>query len=277
MADALKMPDPLSSLSVQRNQTIGKKVVANAIRSIKVECGRAGGYVEDARLGIESHACPVVGAPAGLPRCSGPGVIAVFARMRNRVEAPAELACANLVSANVTRRSWQCLGFATADEKQVFVNQWRAGQKNRNCRRITSEMLAQIDPAMVTKVGDGLSCLRVQRIHEVHNTHENATISAILPVCESPIGLCSCNARVEFPFQCPGGGVQRKYLLRRCYPKQNAAYNNGTRLQAACFLTVERPDGLELFHVRTIDLQQRRIVGARARTSIDRPVPISRA
>src|SRR3954453_8556618 len=130
MADALKIPDPLSGLSLQRNQTIGKKVVANAIRPIKVERGRARGHVENARLGIESHACPVVGAPAGLPCSSGPAVIAVFAGMRNRVEAPAELACANLVSANVTRRSRQCLGFATADEKQVLVNQWRTGQKN---------------------------------------------------------------------------------------------------------------------------------------------------
>src|SRR5208283_3409587 len=67
MFDALKMPEPLACLCVQREQAIGEKIVAQAVAPVKIECCRTSGNVQNAAFGIESHASPIVCGAARFP------------------------------------------------------------------------------------------------------------------------------------------------------------------------------------------------------------------
>src|ERR1035438_2243539 len=83
---ALEVPDALAGGGIEREQGVGVEVVAGAVATVVVEDRGAGRRVDDAVLGIESHAGPVVGRAGSLPGVWRPGFVAHFARMGNSVE-----------------------------------------------------------------------------------------------------------------------------------------------------------------------------------------------
>src|SRR5579864_9617425 len=104
MPHRLEVPDSFSRLSIQGDQTICEQVVAYAIGAIEIGRGRACRNVDDSTLTIKRHAGPVVSGTARLPGIFRPGVVAEFSRVRNSVKRPAQLAGANVVSADVPGR-----------------------------------------------------------------------------------------------------------------------------------------------------------------------------
>src|SRR5580765_2136156 len=134
------MPDSLAGFGVQRDQTVCEQIVADPVATIEIRRGRACGNVDNSSLKIERHAGPVVGGATGLPCISWPGVITEFARVRNRVKRPAQLAGANVVSADVSGRGGQGFGIPAADDDQVLVHNSGAAQRDGLESRLASEI-----------------------------------------------------------------------------------------------------------------------------------------
>src|SRR5437764_14985407 len=101
MVDALKVPDALSCLRIQRDFAIREQVVAKAVATVKIESRRTRGYVNYAGFLIERHPGPIVYAAAFLPGIFRPSVVTKFTGMRNCVKAPALFSGVNVVTANV--------------------------------------------------------------------------------------------------------------------------------------------------------------------------------
>src|SRR5260221_2718844 len=105
----LEMPDPVSSGGVEGEERVREEVVAEAIGSVEIRGRGSRRHVDDPPRLVHGHARPVVGAAAVRPGVPGPRLVARLARMRDRVEGPAELARARVVGADVSRRGRQSL------------------------------------------------------------------------------------------------------------------------------------------------------------------------
>ena len=101
---ALEMPDALARPRVEREHGVGEQVVAEPVRAIKVERRRARRGEDHRAFCIDGHAGPRVRAAVDLVRLGQPRLVAEFARMRNRVKAPAQRAGLEVVGADVAGR-----------------------------------------------------------------------------------------------------------------------------------------------------------------------------
>ncbi len=122
---ALEVPEALAGGGIEGEQGIGVEVVADAVAAVIVEDGGAGGRVDDAVLGVESHAGPVVGGAGSLPGIGRPGFVARFAGMGDGVEGPAQLAGADVEGADVAGGRGVGLGIAAAHDDQILVDDAR--------------------------------------------------------------------------------------------------------------------------------------------------------
>ena len=59
--DALEMPETLAGRGIEGKQRVSEEVVADAIAAVKIENCAPGRDEDDAVLGVEGHARPVVG------------------------------------------------------------------------------------------------------------------------------------------------------------------------------------------------------------------------
>ena len=84
--DRLEMPDPFARFRVEGEQRIGEEIVAESISADEHVHGVRDRHVHDAALRIQAHACPRRQIAAIGPGVLGPRVVAVFARVRKRVE-----------------------------------------------------------------------------------------------------------------------------------------------------------------------------------------------
>src|SRR5467141_108734 len=201
------MPDSPARPCIQGNQTISEEVVADAIGAVEIKRGGACWNIDNAAPGIERHPGPIVRGAAGLPRLFRPSVVAKFTGMRDGVERPAQLACSNVVGANVAGRRRKSLGVAAAEYYEVLVNDARAGQIYRlRAGRFAAQVFPEIDSAAVSKGWNWFAGGGVQGVDEVHHAGQNPPVLAISPVSEPAIRLRSTNSRVELPqeFACRG-------------------------------------------------------------------------
>lgn len=97
------MPDAAAGAGVQSQKAIGEKVIATAVRAIKVVLGARCGCVNDPALLVQRELAPDVSAAYGSPSILGPGLIAEFAGTRNCVESPDEFSGSHVECADVTR------------------------------------------------------------------------------------------------------------------------------------------------------------------------------
>src|SRR6188768_2958929 len=101
--DELVVPKTPARRGVERNQAIRVEVVAEPVSAIEVAGRRSRRGKDDAPGLVEGHAGPTVRAAAVGPGLFGPRLVASLARMRNRVEAPAQHTGPHVVRADVTR------------------------------------------------------------------------------------------------------------------------------------------------------------------------------
>src|SRR5258708_40097475 len=94
--------------------------------------------------------------------------------MRNRVEGPSQFARPGVEAANVSRRRRKRLWIPAAGNEQVFINNHGARQENGLLfRRLTAEILAQINAAAFAEARYRLSRGRIQRVNEIQNANKN--------------------------------------------------------------------------------------------------------
>src|SRR6266567_145670 len=273
VVNSLKMPEALAGARIDGDKAIGKQVVANAVRAIKIECGRTRGDVDDATGGVERHPGPVVGGAASFPRVRRPGVVTKFAGQRDGMKGPAKFSGAHVESANVARRGGKRLRIAPPDDDRIFKDEPCTGEIDRvGAGRFAVEVFAKIDTTRIAKVRNGFAGGRVERIKVIHYADENPGTSAGTPIREAPIGLCACNAGVKFPSQFSGGGIEGKNLLRGSDAIKNSADNQGIGLQTAFFASVEVPGNLKFGDIAAIYLCERRVVIVFGVAAVARPV-----
>src|SRR5919108_1095591 len=273
MPNRLEVPEPLSILDVQSDQTICKEIVAHTVRAVKVKrCGTRW-YIHNPAFGIQRHSRPVVCGAAGLPRLFRPSVVAELTRVWNGVKEPAKLAGPHAVGANISRRCRERLRIAPANNHKIFVNDSWAREVNGLCfSGVPPQVFAQIDAALLAKGCDWLSRRRVQRVQKVQDPNQNPAASAVSPIGKPPIRLGPFNSRIEFPLKLARGSVQRKYLLSGSDSVQHAVDDNGAGLQATFFLCIEAPRNRQLPHIGAIDLRQTGIMIVFGSASIGRPI-----
>src|SRR5262249_34072966 len=105
----LVVPDPFSGLYVQADQAIGKQVIAGPLPSVHVAAGGFDRNVNVTQLFITCDAAPRPGIAREFPgilsaRVLPPRLDAKLAGLWNRMERPDQLARADIVAANITRR-----------------------------------------------------------------------------------------------------------------------------------------------------------------------------
>ena len=174
----LKMPDAAAGSGIQRDQGIGKQVVAHPVGAIEIRRRRPGRHVDDPTVLIERHAGPIVGRAAVRPGAFRPGLITELSGMRNRVEGPAELSGLGVVGANIARRGRQSLRLACAEYHQILVNHAGAGGDDGLGLEIASQIFAEVDASVLAKFANGFSGAGVESIDEICDAGENALIIA---------------------------------------------------------------------------------------------------
>jgi hypothetical protein len=169
---ALKVPEHFPSSANEGNQSVGKKIVANSVRTIKVGHGRASRHIHDASCLVDRHTRPVVGGTGRLPRALRPRRIAFFTGMRNCVKGPGELTGADVISANITSRGRVGLGGTKAEDQQVAAEHARGGQGDRVLCVVRVQVFAHVEPPIFTEGPDRLAGDRIECIQEVHDVGE---------------------------------------------------------------------------------------------------------
>ena len=92
MVHQLEVPKPPTGLQIDRNESLGEKIVSQTVASVLVDRRRFDrqvrnpGFLIDGNLGPD----PVVAGP--LPRTTLPGVVPELSRTRNAIEAPQQVA-----------------------------------------------------------------------------------------------------------------------------------------------------------------------------------------
>jgi hypothetical protein len=285
--DSLKMPEAAAGGGVEGEERVGEEVVANAVASVEIEDGGAGGDVDDTALSIEGHAGPVVGSAGGLPCAGRPGFVAVFAGARDGMEGPAEGAGANVEGADVAGRRGMGFGVASSDDDEVFVNEAGSGESDGLLIVRFAQAFAEIDAAVVAEGGNGATGPRVESVEVVEDAGEDAAVvvvGAARPVREAAGGLgCAANGAVvtidggvEFPEQSAGGGIEGDDFVGRRAGVEDVSDDEGVGLDVALFSGVVLPRDFELGDVGAVDLRERGVMVAVAIAVVGGPVCIGR-
>src|SRR4051812_6168796 len=250
MMHCLEVPDAFAGFRVQRQFTIAEQVIAQPVTTIKVKRGRTGRNVNDAGLLIYRHSGPVIGAAAFLPCVFRPGVITEFAGTRNGMKTPVLFSGANIIGADIPRKSGEGLGQTSTDDEEILVDDGGTGQRDEAGGHVSAKPLAQIDASLIAEACDRLASVSSELVNEVHDADDNATVFVVGagPIRQTANGLGPDNTGVEFPFQFAGCGVEGKNFLRRRNAVQHPSYFNGTSLQTAGFSGVIRPGNFKLLY-----------------------------
>src|SRR5581483_10160309 len=123
----------------------------------------------------------------------------VFTRMRNGMEAPAQLPAANVISSDITRSGRQGFRIASANDEQVFVDDWRAGEGDRHGGRIAPEILAQVDAALIAEAGNRLSGIGIQFVNKVPAAADDASVVPVRVLVVSAVRIRPGASRIELP------------------------------------------------------------------------------
>ena len=284
--DALEMPEALAGVGVEGEQRVGEEVVAEAIATVEIKDSRASGRVENAAFGIESHAGPVVCGSGGLPRTIGPGFVAKFAGMRNRVEGPAQGPAVHVEGANVARGRGMGFRIASADDDEVFVDE-AGGGKGDGLLLVTfavAQAFAEVEAALVAEGWDQMAGAWIDCVEIIHASGEEARFVAVGPVAEAARrlsgaadgGVVHLDGGIEEPETLAGGGIEREDFAAVGEPDEGAANDERIRFEIAFLAGVINPRLLEMRDVCAVDLREHGIVIAVDVTVVRGPVGILR-
>jgi hypothetical protein len=246
MVHALEMPQAFAGIGVEREQRVCVEVVADPITAVEVHDSGAGRRIENAVLGVDNHACPVVGSAGSFVGIFGPRFVTWLAGQRDSVKDPAQLAGAEVEGLNVTWRRGMRFWLPAADDDHVFVNDTRRGERDRQCAKvgfqaIDNEALSQIDSSIVAKARDKFAGVGVEAKKKIHHGGVDSPVRAVVPVGDSACRLAGDDAGVEFPFELAGRSVERDDLGLRRVGVECPANDERVGLDAAFFAGVVSP------------------------------------
>ena len=106
MMHELKMPFALAGFQIDAHEALGKQVVAGPMAAVVIRCRRLDRQIDEAELFVHADLRPHAHVAVECPRIVLPGLVAVLAGIRNRVEAPQSVCrCARRTRA---RALWCC-------------------------------------------------------------------------------------------------------------------------------------------------------------------------
>ena len=168
-------------LASMREQRVGVEIVAEAVAAVEVHDSRAGRCVENAVLGVERHAGPIVGRSRGFVSVFRPGFVTGFARAVGWCERPSGAVRCGGRRPGCSRGAMDALRHATADDDEIFVDDAGRGECYRECaevglQAVDDQAFAEIDMAVFSKTHDQLAGFGVEAIEKVHHAGVDATV-----------------------------------------------------------------------------------------------------
>ena len=191
------MPEPFAGFGVETDEAVREEIVAGVGASVVVAGGHFNRNINVTELFIGSEGRPGPGVAGEFPGITGPGVVAEFARLRNGMEGPDELAGVDIVAADVARNVFFC-GRGVAGEERRTHNDNVADDDGRGTGADGSrlddgaiQILREIHNAVAAEPGDGRTVLCIQGDHLVAGRdHDDAFVGfAIRPVSEATVHL----------------------------------------------------------------------------------------
>src|SRR5579859_5025493 len=128
---ALEMPDSFSCVGIERQQSVSEEIVADSVSAIEVEGRRSRRYVHNPAVGIERHACPVIGSAGSLPGIFRPRLIAKLAWMKIGMKAPTKSPGVDVERTDIARRGRKSLRLFAAHDDEVLIDDTWSRQRNR--------------------------------------------------------------------------------------------------------------------------------------------------
>src|ERR1700686_5712356 len=158
--------------------------------------------------------------------------------MRNGVESPTQISSAHIEGANVAGWRWMGFGIAPSHNNEIFVDHAWTGHCDGLRLIIAAQVFSKIDPAVFSEVRHWFARSGVQRIQKIGDRGEDATLLAIGPIRHAANRILTLNARLKFPYQLAGGGIEGDHFLGRGVAIENAPDDDRTRLQATFFVGI---------------------------------------
>src|SRR5206468_2696578 len=173
------------------------------------------GKKDNPGFGIHGHARPNIRPVRRLPRVLRPSVVAILARLGNRVEDPTQLARSHVVGAYMTGR-----GAGRAHDDEVAVNGPRSDVADRDAIGVAPEPLAKVDATIVAEALDRLPIASVDCQQVPPEGEEDALLVSRAPVADAAQTLPRFDGtpfrRIVLPKQLAGRRVERNQpALRR--------------------------------------------------------------
>ena len=280
--DELLMPHALPRLRIERDKTVRKEVLPDAIASPEVERRRAGRAEDEAALFVEREAGPDIHAADVLIGVGRPCFVAGLAGMWNGVEAPREFAGAHVVGANVAGRSGsRAFTEAHAHDQEIAVDDARRGGLHGKPGDIATEIALEVNGSAVAKRWNALAGRGINRVEETIVAVENAALRSGAPVNEAAIDARLRDAfhrgRIETPQLTAGRGVEREELQVGRRAVEHAVDDERIALNLRAVVGIhaaraKRPRDFELRDIARRDLLQRRVMATGLVAEIGAPV-----
>src|SRR5688500_11875706 len=156
------MPDPFAGAGVDRDERVGKQVVALAIAAVEVISRAAEADERDAILRVAGELAPVVPAAAPRPVTPGPRVVSELAFVRSDMEDPGELSGPHVIGVDVGGRPAVVRPTGQRDDEEVLEDPARVAGPD-GTGRLPLHRFADIDAAAGAEGSDGLTIPRVHR------------------------------------------------------------------------------------------------------------------
>src|SRR6476469_4303871 len=130
-----------------------------------------------------------------------PGVVAILARMRNGVKAPAQSTAVHIEGADVARRRRMRLRIPPAYDDQVLVDDSWCGECDRLLTIIPAKIFAEVDTPILPEAPDRSAIARIECVEEVGDPGEKSALRIVRPPCEAAYRLRALHAGIEAPEQ----------------------------------------------------------------------------
>ena len=281
VVDGLEVPDAFAGFDVQADDALREQVVANTVAAVVVVGRRGQGDVDVAEFLVGREHRPGVGVALPPPGLVAPGFRERLAFLRDRVEAPLQLAGAHVVGAYVARRVSLVRDVVVdlgADNHGVADDDGRRAVRDVRRHPIAiAEVADQVHHAVVAerRVGlagrgiDGDELLAEGRDQDAFGLAVGPVLDAAGAARQLGRQFAGPATRVVEPELLAGRRVQRGHLAVRRGGVHRAADHQGRgRVAAGVVGALEAgvgglpaPRHLQLGEVLGVDLVERRVLG----------------
>ena len=273
----LEMPQPLPRPGVEGKERIREEVGAEPRAAVEVGRRRSGRDVDNAATHVEGHAGPRVGTACRLPGGGGPGLVAEFSGVRDRMKCPANRSAAHVVRAYVPRRRAFVFADARALNEKIAVDGTRRRRDEVGIADVAGQAGAEVYGSGVTEGGNGVTGARVERVQPASRGKEDSSIVAACPIDDTAIDMGRGSAWVELPDQCAGARAQCDDRQRRRRRVEDPGDDDRRRLNFSMTIGwqvagVVGPGDAQLRDITRIDLVERGVARVARFAARDPPV-----